>query len=293
MGVLDGKVAIITGAGSGLGRAHARLFAAEGAKVVVNDLGPAADETVALITAAGGTAVANRSNVAEWGTGTALVAQAVDVFGDCDIIVNNAGILRDRMSFSMTEEEFDLVVAVHLKGHFALSRAAAVYWREESKAGREKPRRLIHTTSEAGLYGGAGQSNYAAAKAGIATLATLLARELEKYQVTSNAIAPRARTGLTEHQSWSKAPEDPAAFDRFDPANVSPVVLWLASDAAQHVNGQVVLVAGGTILLLERWPIIGRLDKDGRWTYDEIVANAPRLFGEHDPGIPPFRTQRI
>ena len=293
MGVLDGKVAVVTGAASGLGREHAKLLAAEGAAVVVNDLAPGADETAALITTAGGRAIAHQADVAQWSTGEALVERAVDAFGDCDIVVNNAGILRDKMSFSMTEDEFDRVVAVHLKGHFALARAAAIYWREQAKGGVEKPRRLIHTTSEAGLYGGAGQSNYASAKAGIATLATLLARELAKYQATSNAIAPRARTGLTDQHEWAKAPDDPTAFDRFDPANVSPLVLWLASDAAQHVNGQVFLIAGGTVLLLDRWPVVGQLKKDGRWTYDELVAAAPQLFGDVDPGIPPFRTQRI
>src|SRR5712691_815980 len=208
MGTLDGKVAIVTGAGRGIGRGEARLLAAEGAKVVVNDLGvpsegegadtTPAQEVVDEITADGGEAAANYDDVASWSGAEALIRQAISEFGHLDILVNNAGILRDAMSFNMTEEQWDSVIRVHLKGHFAPCRHAAVHWRERSKAGEAVSGRIINTSSESGLFGNPGQANYAAAKAGIAAMTIVLARELQKYGVTVNAMAPRARTRLTD-----------------------------------------------------------------------------------------------
>ncbi len=243
MGALDGRVAIITGAGRGLGREHALLFAAEGAKVVVNDLGGAADgsggdqtpaqEVVAEINASGGEAVANGDNVAEWDGAQHLIQSAVDTFGDLHVLVNNAGILRDRVVVNMTEAEWDAVIAVHLKGHFCPTRMAAAYWREQSKAGQDVNASIVHTSSTSGLLANPGQANYGAAKSGIATFSQICAKELGRYGVRSNAIAPAARTRLTEATPGLgevvKAPEDGAQFDTWDPANVSPFVAYLAT----------------------------------------------------------------
>mgnify|MGYP001813754383 CR=1 FL=1 len=294
MGKLDGRTAIVTGAGSGVGREHALLLASEGANVVVNDLGEAADETTALITAAGGAAISHKANVAEWATGDALLHAAVENFGDLHILINNAGILRDAMSFSMTEDQFDAVIAVHLKGHFVCARAAAVYWRAQAKAGNEANRRLIHTSSESGLFGGPGQSNYAAAKGGILTLSIVLARELHRYGVTSNAIAPRARTGLTDTIASMAPPDDGTAFDIYDPANVSPFVVWLCTDEAQDVNGQTFIVGGSGVWLMERWSHVNKIQLDGeRLTLDAISGARDALFAGHDPGIPAFEAPKF
>ena len=222
MGTLDGKVAIITGAGQGLGAAHAKLFAAEGARLVLNDLGDGVEDVVAEINASGGEAVANRTSVSDWNASKEMIEQAVDTYGDLHILVNNAGILRDKMSFNMEEDEWDAVINVHLKGHFCPSRHAGTYWRSQSKAGHDAPRRIINTSSEAGLFGNAGQANYAAAKSGIATLAIVFGRELAAYGVTGNAIAPRARTAMTDSMEFFSAPEDESQFDRFLPENISP-----------------------------------------------------------------------
>jgi NAD(P)-dependent dehydrogenase (short-subunit alcohol dehydrogenase family) len=243
MGALEGRVAIITGAGRGIGREHALLFAAEGAKVVVNDLGGAADGTGGDKTAAesvvdeikgmGGEAVANGDNVADWEGGQRLINSAVEAFGDLDILVNNAGILRDRVLVNMTEAEWDAVVAVHMKGHFVPSRWAAAYWREQTKAGIEKPRNMVHTSSTSGLLSNPGQTNYGAAKSGIATFSQICAKELTRYGVKSNCIAPAARTRLTEATPGLgdivKAPDEADKFDIWDPANISPLVAYLAS----------------------------------------------------------------
>ncbi|MCH7787812.1 MAG: SDR family NAD(P)-dependent oxidoreductase [Acidobacteria bacterium] len=289
MGILDGKVAIITGAGSGLGRAYAQQYADEGANVLVNDLNAeAAAETVSEIQGSGGTAETNVCSVSDFDAAEAMIAQAIDTWGDLDILVNNAGILRDAMSFSMTEEDFDAVINVHIKGHWAPSRHAAVHWRNQAKAGEEKPRRLISTASESGLFGGPAQSNYSAAKGGICSMAITFARELEKYGVTSNVIVPRARTGLTDYLPSMAVPDDPDAFDRYDPANVAPFVTWLASDASAHINGQTFIVALDGMWLAKRWHVVAEYRGDGRLEIDEVASNVDSLFAAEESGIPPF-----
>ncbi len=241
MGSLDGRVAIITGAGRGIGREHALLFAREGAMVVVNDLGGANDgsgtdltpaqHVVEEIRAIGGEAMVNGDDVADWQGAQRLINAAIEAFGDLDILVNNAGILRDRVLVNMTEEEWDDVIRVHLKGHFAPSRWAAAYWREQHKAGHGKPRNLVHTTSTSGLFANPGQSNYGAAKTGIATFSQIVAKELIRYDVKSNTVAPGARTRLTLATPGLEDIMRPAegSFDQWDPANVSPLVAYLAS----------------------------------------------------------------
>lgn len=284
MGAVDGKVAVVTGAGAGLGRAHALLLAGEGARVVVNDIGDGAKSVVDEITEAGGEAVAHVGSVSDWDASAALIQTAVDTFGDLDVLVNNAGFTRDRMSFNMEEADFDAVVDVHLKGHFCPSRHAGVYWREQSKAGSTKPRRIVNTTSEAGLFGSSGQANYSSAKAGIVALTWVFARELERYGVGANAIAPRARTAMTESMGMFDVPEE--GFDRFDPANVSPVVVWLASDAAVDVTGQVFIVIGGDVHLLRGFEVVSSVRAEGRWTAGGLAARADDLFGERGRGLP-------
>jgi NAD(P)-dependent dehydrogenase (short-subunit alcohol dehydrogenase family) len=290
MGALDGRVAIITGAGRGLGREHALLFAAEGAKVVVNDLGGDPDGTgadrapaqlvVDEIRSRGGEAVANVDNVATWDGAQRLVQTAVETFGDLHVLVNNAGILRDRVLVNMTEEEWDAVITVHLKGHFCPTRFAAAYWREQSKAGREVRASIVHTSSTSGLLGNPGQTNYGAAKSGIATFAQICAMELGRYGVRSNAIAPAARTRLTEQTPGLaeivQPPKDEGAFDVWDPANVSPFVAYLATESCP-ISGQVFLVQGGVVQRFAPWSLAEKIDKPGRWTVDELAAAASGL----------------
>lgn len=288
MGTLDGKVAIVTGAGRGLGRSHALLLASEGASVVVNDLGDDAKTVVDEIVAAGGTAIANGDSVADWAGAENMVRQAVEELGDLHILVNNAGVLRDKMSFNMEESDWDTVIAVHLKGHFAPSRHAAVYWRDQAKQGKEAPRRIINTSSEAGLFANAGQANYAAAKSGIVTLAKVFGRELQKYQVTANAIAPRARTKMTEQFEFFNAPEDEAQFDKYAPENVSPVVAWLATDEAGDVSGQCFVVIGGGVYLVTHYDIANQITKEGRFSIEELAARKGELFEGIDSGVPSF-----
>jgi NAD(P)-dependent dehydrogenase (short-subunit alcohol dehydrogenase family) len=301
MGYFDGKVAIVTGAGRGIGRSHALLLASEGAAVVVNDLGGAADgagsddtpaqQVVDEIAAKGGRAVANYDSVSSWKGADALVAQAVNSFGGLDVLINNAGILRDKMSFNMDEAEWDAVIDVHLKGHFAPSRFAASYWRAKSKeTGAPVNAKIVNTASESGLYGNAGQANYAAAKAGIASMTIVMARELERSGVRVNAIAPVARTRLTETVAgagdFMKAKE--GEFDRFAPENISAVVAWLASDLSDGVTGQVVKVMGGHVQLLRGWRPVTESTDDKPWTIDAINDVAPTLFARTDRGVPPF-----
>jgi NAD(P)-dependent dehydrogenase (short-subunit alcohol dehydrogenase family) len=287
VGALDGKVAIVTGAGRGIGRGEALALAAEGAAVVVNDLELELAQQVAKeIAATGGRVIANGDDVASWSGSEALVAAAVDSFGRLDVLVNNAGFLRDRMSFSMDEADFDEVVRVHLKGHFAPTRFAAAYWRQRSKAGHEAGGAVVNTTSEAGLYGGTGQANYVAAKAGIAAMTIGLARELERYGVRVNAIAPRARTRMTEDVLGDFAAAKEGEFDEWDPDNVGPVVAWLASDDAAEVTGQVFVVFGARIHLFRGWEMVAEIEQHERWTVDAIAARHDALFGAHRPGLP-------
>ncbi len=301
MGLFDGKVAIVTGAGRGIGRTHALLLASEGAAVVVNDLGGGAagdgkDQTPAQqvvdeITTKGGRAVANYDSVSSWSGAEALVQQAVDEFGRLDVLINNAGILRDKMSFNMEEAEWDAVIDVHLKGHFAPSRFAAAHWRAQAKAtGEPVNAKIVNTASESGLYGNAGQANYAAAKAGIASLTIVMARELERSGVRVNAICPVARTRLTEGVAgageFMKAKE--GEFDRFAPENISAVAGWLASDLSAGVTGQVVKVMGGQVQLLRGWRPITESTDDKPWTIESINGVADVLFAKTDRGAPPF-----
>lgn len=276
MGLLDGKVAIVTGAGRGIGRDHALALAREGAKVVVNDLGGSAagegeDQTPAQsvadeITAAGGEATANYANVADFAQAGEMVQQAIDDFGRLDILINNAGILRDRMLVSMTEQEWDAVIAVHLKGHFAPTHHAANHWRQRSKAGEEPRGRVINTSSPSGVFGNVGQSNYGAAKAGIAAFTIIAAQELGRYGVTVNCLAPNARTRMTENIfAGMDAPE--GAYDPLDPANISPVVVALATDEAQGITGQCFFVYGSAVNVLQPWDS-GTLIKGGDEVWD-------------------------
>ncbi|MEC7153813.1 MAG: SDR family NAD(P)-dependent oxidoreductase [Actinomycetota bacterium] len=294
MGRLDNKVAVITGAGSGVGREHALLLASEGAQVVVNDIGRAADDTVASINANGGKAVSHIVSVSDWNTGDDLVTTALDNFGDLHILINNAGILRDAMSFSMSEQEFDEVIAVHLKGHFVCARAAAIYWRNQSKAGKDSVRRMIHTTSESGLFGGPAQSNYASAKGGILTLSLTLGRELAKYGVTTNVVAPRARTGLTDYIQSMAAPESKDQFDVYDPANVSPFVVWLCTDEAKDVNGQAFIVGGSGVWWMRSWSHINHIKLNAqKLSINQIDELKDELFNGEDTGIPAFAAPKF
>jgi NAD(P)-dependent dehydrogenase (short-subunit alcohol dehydrogenase family) len=285
MGALDGRVTIITGAGRGIGREHALLFASEGAKVVVNDLGGAMDGTgddrspaeqvVDEIKAMGGEAVANADNVADWEGSQRLINSAVEAFGDLHVLVNNAGILRDRVLVNMTEEEWDAVIHVHLKGHFAPTRWAAAYWREQKKAGKDVKASVINTSSTSGLLGNPGQANYGAAKAGIGAFTAITAMELDRYGVRVNAIAPAARTRLTEATPGLgdvvKAPDDPGSFDVWDPANISPLVGYLGTEDCT-LTGKVFFVQGGKVQLFQPWTLTEAIEKPERWTVSELEA---------------------
>ena len=277
---LSGKVAIVTGAGRGIGRAHAVALAAAGASVVVNDLGGSlagegadiapAEEVVAAIESAGGRAVADGEDVADFEGARRLVEHAVSAFGGLDIVVNNAGILRDRMLVNMSEEEWDAVIAVHLKGHFAVTRHAAAYWRERAKSGEQLHARVVNTSSPSGVFGNVGQTNYGAAKAGIAAFTIIAAQELARYGVTVNCLAPNARTRMTEETF--EMGDRPEGFDPLDPANISPVVVALCADEAQHITGQVLHVWGGAVNALQGWRAGELFQHDGSWDADGLLA---------------------
>ncbi|MFG2524952.1 SDR family NAD(P)-dependent oxidoreductase [Streptomyces sp. NPDC048527] len=275
MGKLDGRVAVVTGAGGGLGREEALLLAAEGAQVVVNDI-KGAQNTVDDITAAGGRAVAVEGSVSDLSVGEAMVEAAVQHFGDLHAIVNNAGFIRDALLVKMTEEQFDSVLEVHLKGTFALTRAAATYWVGRAKAGEAADRSIVNTTSGAGLHGNPGQFNYSAAKAGAAMMAVTAAIELKKFGVRANAIAPVAGTGPVLATPGlgdmiAKAAEANGGFDSFDPANIAPLVGYLAG-ADCPFTGQVFSVQGGHVGLYQGWSIEHEVDRKGRWTVEELSA---------------------
>jgi NAD(P)-dependent dehydrogenase (short-subunit alcohol dehydrogenase family) len=299
MGLLDGKVAVITGAGRGIGRTEALLLASEGASVVVNDVGAGvtgegseqrpAQEVVDEIKTAGGTATANYDDITSWEGGQRLINQAIEELGGLDILVNNAGILRDRMSFNMEEADWDAVLNVHLKGHFVPSRFAGAYWRQKSKeSGEPQNATIINTSSEAGLYGNAGQLNYGAAKAGIAAMTIILARELERFGVRSNAIAPRARTRMTEFLMGNVDTGADKGFDTWAPENTAALVGWLASDLSKGVTGQVFVITGGVVHLEHGWKPVNTATNDKPWTIDGIEGVRDQLFSGVDTGVPPF-----
>jgi NAD(P)-dependent dehydrogenase (short-subunit alcohol dehydrogenase family) len=284
---LEGKVAIVTGAGRGIGREHALALARAGAKVVVNDLGATltgegadatpAQQVVAEIESLGGAAAANGDDVADFAGAEQLVRQAVKTFGRLDILVNNAGITRDRMLVNMTEDEWDSVIGVHLKGHFAPTRHAAAHWRERAKAGEDVRGRVINTSSPSGVFGNVGQTNYGAAKAGIAAFTVIAAQELGRYGVTVNCLAPNARTRMTE-ATFGEIPVPDEGFDTMDPANIAPIVVALAADEAQDVTGQCFFVYGGAVSVLRPWDAGELLARDSRWDADEFLAALRERF---------------
>ncbi len=275
MGILDGKVALVTGAGRGIGREHALMMASEGAKVVVNDLGgdasgqgvdaTPAQEVVAEIAAMGGEAIVNGGNVAKFDEAGSMIQQAIDTYGDINIVVNNAGILRDRMLFSMSEDDWDAVIAVHLKGTYAPSHHAAKYWREKAKAGEDVYGRIINTASPSGIYGNIGQTNYGAAKAGIASFSVIAAQELVKYGVTVNCLAPTAWSRMTaDLMGGDAAPEGLA--DKISPRWIAVITTWLASPEAQNVTGRVFDIRGDQLGIAEGWhlgPVATQTDDPG------------------------------
>jgi len=293
---LAGKVAIVTGAGRGIGRAHALALARAGASVVVNDLGAAlsgeghddtpAQQVVQEIEQLGGAAVANDANVADFDQAGAMVQQALDRFGRLDILVNNAGILRDRMLVNMSEQEWDAVINVHLKGHFAPTRHAAAHWRELAKAGEEVRARIVNTSSPSGVFGNVGQTNYGAAKAGIAAFTVIAAQELQRYGVTVNCLAPNARTRMTEETFDMSAPAADE-FDPLDPANMAPVVVALCADEAQCITGQVFHVWGSAVNALRGWSADELFRGDGRWDADALLGQLLERFpdGVAPPGM--------
>ena len=285
---LEGRVAVVTGAGRGLGREHALLLAREGARVVVNDLGTgidgsggdaeAAAEVAAEIRAGGGQAVASTDDVADWDGGRRVIRTAVSAFGDLHVVVNNAGILRDRFLVNMTEDEWDDVVRVHLKGHFVPTRWAAEFWRERSKGGHRVRAAVVNTSSTSGLVGNPGQANYGAAKAGIAAFTVIVARELGRYGVRCNAVAPMARTRLTESApglgELVKAPDDDGEPDRWHPANASPLVAYLASEGC-GITGRVFFVHGGTVQEFRPWNLGDSIECEAAWTVEGLAAEMP------------------
>jgi NAD(P)-dependent dehydrogenase (short-subunit alcohol dehydrogenase family) len=296
MGICDGRVVVITGAGRGIGREHALEFASQGAKVVVNDLGAEVDgsgssagpagEVVEEIRGMGGEAVANGDDVSDYDGAGRLIQTAIDHFGTIDVLVNNAGILRDRMLVNMTIDEWDAVIRVHLRGTFAPTRHAAEYWRNRTKAGDTNDARVINTTSPSGIYGNVGQTNYGAAKAGIASFTIIAAMELGRYGVTVNAIAPAALTRMTENLGMilgddpAKKPEE---FDPLAPGNIAPLVVWLGSPESASITARVFNVQGDHISVAEGWAEGPAADKGDRWDPAELGKIVPDLVAKAAP----------
>jgi len=287
MGILNDRVVIITGAGGGLGAAHARVLAAEGASVLVNDINQsAAQKVVDEIIAAGGKAAVNTSDITNYEDSARAVQQAVDTWGDLHCVLNNAGVNRDRMFASMTEAEWDTIMSVHLKGHFCITSHAVQYWRNQYKEGKSVNARIINTTSGAGLQGSIGQSNYAAAKAGIAALTLNQAAELGRYGITANAVAPAARTGMTtavESMAARMAPPTDGSFDYWAPENVSSLLAWLAAEESSHVTGRVFESEGGKISIADGWRSTEGVDKGARWEPAEVGEAMKTLLSKEVP----------
>ncbi len=290
MGICDNRTVIITGAARGLGRAYALAFAAEGANVVVNDIGTslggegrdtsAADEVVATIVAAGGKAIANYEDITDWDAAKRIVDSAVEAFGDLHVVVNNAGIVRDRMFVSATIDEWDATMHVHLRGHFCVSRHAVDYWRAKQKAGSNPDARIINTSSGAGLQGSIAQSAYSTAKGGIASLTLVQAAELGRYGITANALAPSARTRMTEGAFAEKMAAVEDGFDVMDPANIAPTVVWLGSSESAHVTGCVFELEGGKIMLEQGWREGPFVDQQARWEPSLVGGAVEKLLAE-------------
>lgn len=296
MGICKDRTVIVTGSARGLGRAYALAFAAEGANLVVNDIGTslggegrdtsAADAVVAEIVAAGGKAVANHDDITDWDAAKRIVDTAISAFGDLHVVVNNAGIVRDRMFVSATPEEWDATMHVHLRGHFCVSRHAVDYWRAKQKAGTEPDARIINTSSGAGLQGSIAQAAYSTAKGGIASLTLVQAAELGRYGITANALAPSARTRMTEGAFAAKMATGDQAFDAMDPANIAPTVVWLGSAQSAHVTGCVFELEGGRIMLEDGWREGPVEDKGDRWAPADVGGAVDKLLSAR---VPPRR----
>jgi len=293
VGICDNRTVIITGAARGLGRAYALAFAAEGANVVVNDIGTslggegrdtsAADGVVAEIIENGGKAIANYEDITDWDAAKRIVDAAIAAFGDLHVVVNNAGIVRDRMFVSATPEEWDATMHVHLRGHFCVSRHAVDYWRAKQKAGGQPDARIINTSSGAGLQGSIAQAAYSTAKGGIATLTLVQAAELGRYGITANALAPSARTRMTEQAFADKMATQESLFDVMDPANCAPPVVWLGSSESAHVTGCVFEIEGGRLMIEDGWREGPVVDRGARWEPSEVGAAVDKLLAERVP----------
>ena len=290
MGLVDGRVVVVTGDGRGIGRAHALAFAAEGAHVVVNDIGTGpANEVVDEITSAGGEAVVNGDDIADWDGASSLIETAVDTFGGLDVLVNNAGFIRGSDLADTSEAEWDAVIRVHLKGHFVMLRHAAQYWRGRTKLGAAVDARIINTSSAGGLQGSVGRGNYSAAKAGVAALTLVAAAELGRYGVTVNAIAPSARTRMSEAVLTKMTARPDEGFDPMAPENISPLVVWLGSDKSRDITGRVFEVEGGLIRVAEGWAHGPQIDKGARWDPAELGPVVADLLAKSRPPIPVYR----